>query len=186
MPDENTLSSLEIRSMINKGGTLELSLETTQIPEPGENDVVVRIEASPINPSDLGMFFGPADMSTAKASGTTRAPIIRADVPTGLMKMVAARVDQSMPVGNEGAGVVVKAGASDAAQALLGKTVGLVGGGMYAQYRLIMAPMCLALHEGTTPAEGASCFVNPLTALGMTETMRCLGRDPAARGPSGV
>jgi NADPH2:quinone reductase len=175
MPDENTLSSLEIRSTINKRGTLELTLETTQIPEPGENDVVVRVEASPINPSDLGMFFGPADMSTAKASGTARAPIVSADVPSGLMKMVAARVDQSMPVGNEGAGVVVKAGASDAAQALLGKTVGLIGGGMYAQYRLIKAPMCLPLLEGTTPAEGASCFVNPLTALGMTETMRMEG-----------
>ncbi len=175
MPDDNTLSSLEIRSTITKGGTLELALETTQIPEPGEDDVVVRVEASPINPSDLGMLFGPADMSTAEASGTASAPIVTADVPSGLMKMVAARVDQSMPVGNEGAGVVVKAGASDAAQALLGKTVGLIGGGMYAQYRLIKAPMCLPLLEGTTPAEGASCFVNPLTALGMTETMRMEG-----------
>ena len=175
MSDENTLSSLEIRSTINQGGTLELALETTQIPEPGEDDVVVRVEASPINPSDLGMLFGPADMSTAKASGTASAPIVSADVPSGLMKMVAARVDQSMPVGNEGAGVVVKAGASGAAQALLGKTVGLIGGGMYAQYRLIKAPMCLPLLEGTTPAEGASCFVNPLTALGMTETMRMEG-----------
>ena len=103
MPDEETLSSLEIRSTINKGGTLELALETTQIPEPGEDDVVVRVEASPINPSDLGVLFGPADMSTAKASGTPSAPIVSADVPSGLMKMVAARVDQSMPVGNEGA-----------------------------------------------------------------------------------
>lgn len=91
------------------------------------------------------------------------------------MKMVAARIDESMPVGNEGAGIVVKAGDSDAAQALLGKTVGLIGGGMYTQYRLIKVAMCLPLHDGTTPREGASCFVNPLTALGMTETMRMEG-----------
>jgi NADPH2:quinone reductase len=172
MTDENTLSSREIRSKINKEGTLELALETTQIPMPSADEVVVRVEASPINPSDLGMFFGPADMSTAKASGTSSAPIVTADIPSGLMRTVAARVDQSLPVGNEGAGRVVKAGTSDVAQALLGKTVGLIGGGMYAQYRLIKVAMCLPLLEGTTPAEGASCFVNPLTALGMVETMR--------------
>ncbi|MBW2695928.1 MAG: zinc-binding dehydrogenase [Deltaproteobacteria bacterium] len=172
MTDENTLSSREIRSKINKDGTLELALETTQIPMPSADEVVVRVEASPINPSDLGMFFGPADMSTAKASGTSSAPIVTADIPSGLMRTVAARVDQSLPVGNEGAGRVVKAGTSDVAQALLGKTVGLIGGGMYTQYRLIKAAMCLPLLEGTTPVEGASCFVNPLTALGMVETMR--------------
>ncbi len=172
MPDDNTLDSLEIRSKINKNGTLELALETTQIPEPGEDEIVVRVEASPINPSDLGMFFGPADMSTAKASGTASAPTVTADIPSGLMKLVTARVGQSMPVGNEGAGVVVKAGASGAAQALLGRTVGLIGGGMYAQYRLLKVAMCLPLLEATTPAEAASCFVNPLTALGMVETMR--------------
>lgn len=175
MLDDKPLDSLEIRSKINKNCTLELALETTQIPVPSEDEIVVRVEASPINPSDLGMFFGPADMSTAKASGTASAPRVTADIPSGLMKLVTARVDQSLPVGNEGAGVVVKAGASDAARALLGKTVGLIGGGMYAQYRLLKTAMCLPLLEGTTPAEGASCFVNPLTALGMVETMRMEG-----------
>ncbi|MBW2388925.1 MAG: zinc-binding dehydrogenase [Deltaproteobacteria bacterium] len=175
MSDESTLDSLEIRSMINQAGTLELSLETTQIPAPGADEIVVRVEASPINPSDLGLFFGPADMSTAKASGTARAPTVTAQVPSGLMKMVAGRIDESLAIGNEGAGVVVKAGTSDTAQALLGKTVGLIGGGMYAQYRLIKTAMCLPLLEGTTAAEGASCFVNPLTALGMVETMRMEG-----------
>lgn len=175
MPEDNALNSLEIRSTITSAGVLELSLETIAIPDPGPDEVVVRIEASPINPSDLGLFFGPADMSTAKASGSASSPTITADVPSGLMKMVAARIDESMPVGNEGAGIVVKAGDSDAAQALLGKTVGLIGGGMYTQYRLIKVAMCLPLHDGTTPREGASCFVNPLTALGMTETMRMEG-----------
>jgi hypothetical protein len=85
---------------------------------------------------------------------------------------MAGRLDESMPVGNEGAGVVVKTGASDAAKALLGKTVSMIGGAMYAQYRTMRAKDCLVLPEGTTPADGASWFVNPLTALGMTETMR--------------
>ena len=85
---------------------------------------------------------------------------------------MAGRLDESMPVGNEGAGVVVKTGSSDAAKALMGKTVAMIGGAMYAQYRTMRAKDCLVLPAGTTPAEGASCFVNPLTALGMVETMR--------------
>jgi len=175
MSDTNNQTSLEIRSKITSGGGLELSLERVELPAPGPDEVLVRIEASPINPSDLGLFFGPADMTTAKASGTADFPVITADVPSGLLKMVAARLDESLAVGNEAGGVVVAAGESDAAQALLGKTVGLIGGSMYAQYRLIKVPMCLPLHEGTTPREGASCFVNPLTSLGMVETMRAEG-----------
>jgi NADPH2:quinone reductase len=93
-------------------------------------------------------------------------------IPERLMKGMTARLDQSLPVGNEGAGVVIAAGLSDAAQRLLGKTVALLGGSMYAQYRAIKANQCLVLPDGITPAEGASCFVNPLTALGMVETMR--------------
>jgi NADPH2:quinone reductase len=169
------LQSREIRSTITKAGQLELSLTTTTIPEPAEDEVVVRVEASPINPSDLGLLFGLADMTTAKATGTPDAPVITADVPKHLIPMLEARVGQSLAVGNEGAGVVVKTGSADAAKALAGKTVGLIGGGMYAEYRAIKAGMTLPLLDGTTPAEGASCFVNPLTALGMTETMRMEG-----------
>jgi NADPH2:quinone reductase len=164
--------SLEIRSKITREGTLELSLETTQVPAPEAEEVIVRIDAAPLNPSDLGLLFGPADMTTAKVSGTAESPRITAEVPSAAMAMVAARVDQSLAVGNEGAGVVVAAGSSDAAQALLGRTVGVIGGGMYAQYRRLHPGFCLALPEGTTAVEGASCFVNPLTALGMVETMR--------------
>jgi hypothetical protein len=133
---------------------------------------VVRVEATPINPSDLGLLLGPADMSTAKVSGTKAQPIITAKVPDAAMGAMAARLDESMPVGNEGAGIVIRTGSSDAAKALLGKTVAIIGGAMYAQYRTLKANECLPLPDGTTPAEGASCFVNPLTALGMTETMR--------------
>ena len=163
---------LELRSLIRKNGELELSLARVTIAPPGADDVVVRVEASPLNPSDLGLLFGAADMSTARASGSADSPVVTATVPERLMRNMAARVDQSMPVGNEGAGVVVEAGSSPAAQALLGKTVAILGGAMYAQYRVIKAKQCLVLPEGTTAAEGASCFVNPLTSLSMTETMR--------------
>jgi NADPH:quinone reductase-like Zn-dependent oxidoreductase len=165
-------TGLQLRSLLKKNGELEISLVSVATPEPSADEVVVRIEASPINPSDLGLLIGAADMATAKASGSKDAPVITAQVPEAAMKGMAGRLDESMPVGNEGAGVVVKIGSSDAAKALMGKTVALIGGAMYAQYRTVPAKDCLVLPPGTTPAEGASCFVNPLTALGMVETMR--------------
>src|SRR4051794_11547153 len=165
-------TGLQLRSLIKKSGELEISLADVTTPEPGPDEVVVRVEASPINPSDLGLLIGAADMTTAKASGTANSPVVTAKVPEGGMRAMAARLDQSMPVGNEGAGVVIKTGSSEAAKALMGKTVAMIGGAMYAQYRCLKVKECLPLPDGTTPAEGASCFVNPLTALGMTETMR--------------
>jgi len=165
-------TGLQIFSLVKATGELELSLQSVPVPTPDADEVVVRLEATPINPSDIGLLFGAADVGTAKASGTTASPVVTMQIPERLMKGMAARVGQSLPVGNEGAGVVVDAGSSAAAQALLGKTVAMLGGAMYAQYRCIKADQCLVLPEGTTPAEGASCFVNPLTALGMVETMR--------------
>jgi NADPH:quinone reductase-like Zn-dependent oxidoreductase len=165
-------TGLQLRSLLKKSGELEISLAAIPTPEPGPDEVVVRVEGAPINPSDLGLLIGPADMSTAKASGTRESPVVTAKVPEAAMKAMAARLDESMPVGNEGAGVVIKTGSSDAAKALMGKTVAMIGGAMYAQYRCLKVNECLPLPDGTTAAEGASCFVNPLTALGMTETMR--------------
>jgi NADPH2:quinone reductase len=175
MANTSATSGLQLRSTVTKDGVLELSLATVPIPEPKPEEVVVRIDASPINPSDQGLLFGGADMSTAERSGTAEHPVVRASLPPAALKAVQGRLDQSLPVGNEGAGVVVRAGASPAAQALLGKTVAILGGAMYAQYRCIKAVQCLVLPPGTTPAEGASCFVNPLTALGMVATMRAEG-----------
>ena len=166
---------LQIRSTVKKEGVLELSLADVKVPEPGVDEVLVRVDASPINPSDLGLLFGGADMSTSEVSGSAQSPIVTASVPPVMMKANAARIDESLPVGNEGAGVVVKAGASPEAQALMGRTVAVLGGAMYSQYRCLKTDQCLLLPEGTTPAEGASCFVNPLTALGMVETMRLEG-----------
>src|SRR4051794_37505614 len=165
-------TGLELRSLITKSGELELSLARVPVPEPGPDEILVRVEASPINPSDLGLLVGAADMSTARASGGGDAAVVTAKVPDGAMRAMAGRLDESMPVGNEGAGVVIKAGSSEAAQALLGKTVAVIGGAMYAQYRCLRAKDVLPLPPGITPAEGASCFVNPLTSLGMVETMR--------------
>jgi NADPH2:quinone reductase len=168
----NAGTSLQLRSLVRSNGELELSLASVPIPEPAPDEVVVRIEAAPINPSDLGLLFGAADMNTARFSGTSANPVVTASIPEKLIKAMAGRVDQSMPVGNEGAGVVVKAGASPPAQALMGKSVAIVGGATYSQHRCVKAAQCMVLPAGTTPAEGASAFVNPLTALGMVETMR--------------
>lgn len=165
-------TGLQLRSLIKPEGELEISLHEVATPEPAADEVVVRIEATPINPSDIGLLFGAADMATARVSGTPARPVVTAQVPERAMKSMAARVGQSLPVGNEGAGTVVAAGASPAAQALLGKTVAVLGGAMYAQYRCIKADQCLVLPDGASAAEGASCFVNPFTALGMVETMR--------------
>jgi NADPH2:quinone reductase len=175
--DNNERTALQLHSLVKSSGELELSLAEVPVPRPAADEVLVRIEASPLNPSDLGLLFGAADMRTAKASGTSGRPVVTARVPEAAMKAMASRVDVSMPVGNEGAGVVVEAGSSAAVQALLGKTVAMIGGAMYAQYRCIAADQCLLLPEGATPADGASCFVNPLTALGMVDTMRREGHS---------
>jgi NADPH:quinone reductase-like Zn-dependent oxidoreductase len=166
-------TALQLRSLVTEAGELQLSLASVPVPEPGADEVLVRIEATPINPSDLGLLLGPADPASAASAGG----VTTAKIPAQAMPFVAARVGEAMPVGNEGAGVVVKAGASETAQALLGRTVAIIGGAMYAQYRVVKAVEALALPEGTTAAEGASCFVNPLTALGMVETMRLEGHS---------
>jgi NADPH:quinone reductase len=165
-------SGFQLRSLLKKSGELELSLVNIPTPEPGDDELVVRVEATPINPSDLGLLIGPADMSTAKVSRSKDAPVITAKMPDAAMRMMAARLDQSLPVGNEGAGVVIRTGASEAAKALMGKNVSMIGGAMYTQYRTVKVRDVMEIPAGATPADGASWFVNPLTALGMTETMR--------------
>ncbi len=163
--------SKQIRSKVTKEGKLLIYVESTAMPEPKEDEVLIRIEASPINPSDLGLLIGPADVSSMSVSGEGENAVVTMDIPEGLLRMLETRLDQSLPVGNEGGGVVVKAGSKDL-EDLVGKTVGVAGGSMYSQYRCVNAASCFVMHEGVTSAESASCFVNPLTALGMVETMR--------------
>jgi NADPH:quinone reductase len=169
--------ALELRSLVTSHGTLELSLRDVQVPSPAGDEVLVRVEASPINPSDLGVLIAGADMSTATIAGTPERPVVTATLREAALHGLSARVDKPLPVGNEGAGIVVAAGSSPAAQALVGKSVGIAGGGMYTQYRAVDALACMVLPEGTTPKDGASSFVNPLTALGMLETMRREGHS---------
>jgi len=163
--------SKQIRSEVTKEGKLLIYVESTAMPEPKEDEVLIRIEASPINPSDLGLLIGPADVSSMSVSGEGENAVVTMDIPEGLLRMLETRLDQSLPVGNEGGGVVVKAGSKDL-EDLVGKTVGVAGGSMYSQYRCVNAASCFVMHDGITSAESASCFVNPLTALGMVETMR--------------
>jgi NADPH2:quinone reductase len=169
--------ALELRSLVTSQGTLEISLHDVPVQSPAANEVVVRVEASPINPSDLGVLIAGADMSTATVAGTPERPVVTARLPEGALAGLSARVDTSLPVGNEAAGTIVATGSSSAAQALVGKTVGIAGGGMYTQYRAVDASACLVLPDGATAKDGASSFVNPLTALGMLETLRREGHS---------
>ncbi len=166
---------LQIRSLVTgkpgEAGRLRLSLDEVDTPTPGPRDVLVRVEATPINPSDNGLLLASAAIGEATVeNGALCAPISAA-----ALAGMTARLDQAMPVGNEACGVVIGAGESPEAQALMGKTVAVLGGAMYAQYRAVPAASCLVLPDGTEPADGASCFVNPLTALGMVETMQMEG-----------
>ena len=162
----------QLRSLVTADGILELSLATVEVPEPGPDEVLIRVEAAPINPSDIGLLLAGADLSTARVSGTPEQPVITAEVPGPALRAAAGRLGQSLPVGNEGAGTVIGAGSSERARSLAGRTVAAAGGGMYAQYRIVRASQCLELPEGTDAADGASAFVNPLTVLAMVETMR--------------
>lgn len=164
-------TGLQLQTTIKSSGELELKLAEVPVAAPAEDEVLVRIEASPINPSDLGLLIGPADVTTLKSAGG----VTTAKVPERFLPALKARLDEAMPVGNEGAGVVIAAGSDPEAQALVGKTVALLGGAMYAQYRTVKARDVLPLPADASAADGASCFVNPLTALGMTETMRAEG-----------
>jgi NADPH2:quinone reductase len=172
MQTDGARTGLQLRSLVKNNGDLEVSLIRVPTPVPAANEVLVRVEAAPINPSDLGLLFAGADMTKASQRGTQDQPLVAARIPDAALKSMTARFDVSMPIGNEGAGVVVEAGSSEAAQALLGKTVAALGGAMYSQYRCVPAEQCLVLPAGTTPADGASSFVNPLTALAMVETLR--------------
>jgi NADPH:quinone reductase-like Zn-dependent oxidoreductase len=167
------LTGLELRSTVSSDGELLLTLEPVTLDPPGPDEVIVRVEAAPINPSDLGLLLGPADLATLQPGGTSDRPSLTAAIPQARMGAMKPRLDQSMPVGNEGAGTVVQAG--DNVAGLLGKKVGMIGGAMYAQYRKIAARDCIPLPEGATAADGASMFVNPLTALAFVETLRAEG-----------
>jgi NADPH:quinone reductase len=170
--DDVPAQALQLHTLVTADSTVTVSLELVDVPAPGPDEVLVRVEAAPINPSDLGLLFAGADLARATVSGTAERPVISAPLPPGAARAATARIGESLPAGNEGAGTVVRAGSSEAAQRLLGKTVSLAGGAMYAQYRVADPAVCLVLPEGVSAAAGASAFVNPMTVLGMVATMR--------------
>ena len=168
---------LTMLTLVKPKGELEVFFERRPMPEPKPHEVLVKVQATPINPSDLGLLFGGADMATARASTRDGLPVITADVPSAGLRAMGGRIGDALAIGNEGCGLVVKAGASPEAQALVGKTVALLGGEIYAEYRCLPVQMCMPLPDGTDPVDGASCFVNPLTSLAFTETMKAEGHS---------
>jgi NADPH:quinone reductase len=165
-------TSLGLRSLVKPDGVLELSLAPERVETPNDDEVVIRVEATPINPSDLGILLAGGDVRMATTSGKGRDTVVRIPVAPATMRALAARIGKSMPIGLEGSGVVTSAGKSPLSQSLLGKTVSIFGGSMYGQLRKAKATDCLVLPSGVKPHEAASAFVNPLTALGMLETAK--------------
>jgi NADPH2:quinone reductase len=161
----------QLRSTVTSDGKLQLSIDDVDVPPAGPGEVLLRVEAAPINPSDLGLLIATADLRAAVAGGTADRPTIAAPIPPETLQGLAGRFDQSMPVGNEGSGTVVAVG-EGVDGSLMGKLVGFVGGASYGEYRNVSTMSCIELPDGTQPEQGAACFVNPLTALGMVETMR--------------
>jgi len=172
MPAQIPATALQLQSLVRADQVVELFLATVEVPEPGPDEVIIRVGAAPINPSDLGLLLAGADLDAAVFAGSADRPVVTAPLPEAAMRAMKGRVGVPMPVGNEGAGTVAAAGSAAAASALLGKTVAAAGGGMYSEYRCVPASLCLELPDGTSEFDGASSFVNPLTALGMVETMR--------------
>jgi NADPH:quinone reductase len=171
MPLDADRSALQIVSLVKASGELELSVAPFSVPKPGPHEVLLRVEAAPINPSDLLLLLAGADPSKLESGGTPERPRLLGKVRS--TASLTLRLEQAVPAGNEGAGTVVEAGSSPGAQALLGKVVSVApGSGMYASYRVVRADQCLPLNAGATALDGASAYINPLTALGFVETMR--------------
>lgn len=168
-------SFLRMQSTVSNDGQLVLELSEKPMPTPNENQVIIRVEATPINPSDQVVMFGWTDMNHATTSGTGEKTKLSTSVPPNIMPSMKGRIDQALALGNEGAGTVVAAGESAYAQSLVGKTVAMMSGNLYAEYACVDAINCMPLLPEHTAKDGASSIVNPMTALSMLETMRMEG-----------
>ena len=164
------IKTLQMQSCLHENGTIECALVEIDVAEPTHNEVLVQIEAAPINPSDLGLMFGAADLSSARTAEHDGQPALLLDVPPAAMRAMGPRIGHWMPVGNEGSGRVVAAGSHPDAQALMGQRVGIFGGEMYAGYRCVPIDQCMPFSDAISAEQAASCFVNPMTALGFMET----------------
>ena len=168
-PDATPIRGRSLRSTISSSGDLRLELVERDVPEPAGSEVVVAVEASPINPSDLGVLLGAVSPGTLRCDG----PDLVGTVPEAALPLYRDRLDKALPVGNEGAGTVVAAGPE--ASGLIGRRVALFGGSMWADHRVADAGAVVELPDDVSTAEGAALFINPLTALSMVETMRAEG-----------
>ncbi len=164
------MKTLQMQSCVHDNATVECALVEVTVPEPGPDEVVVAVDAAPINPSDLGLMFGAADLASVREAERDGQPAVILDVPQAAMRAMAPRVGQWMAVGNEGSGRVVAVGQGEAAAALMNQRVGMFGGEMYAGHRCLPAAQCLAFPNTISAEQAASCFVNPMTALGFMET----------------
>jgi NADPH:quinone reductase-like Zn-dependent oxidoreductase len=161
-----------LESTVTPEGTVEISLVEAGIPAPGADEVVIRVEAAPINPSDIGVMLALGDPGRAQLNGSAERPVATLPIADAALATLRERIAEPMPVGNEGAGTVVETGSGDAAQALAGRLVSVPGGGMYSQFRVVKADACLPLPDGSSPEDGAAAFINPMTVLAMVDTMK--------------
>ena len=169
--------ALELRSLVTSQGTLELSLHDVPVPCPAANEVLVRVEAAPINPSDLGLLIAGADMSTATVAGTPERPVVTAALGEGALAGLSARVDQSLPVGNEGAGTVVAAGSSQRPRPFSERWWGSPEARCTRSTARWMPPPVSSCRTGRRRGTGRRPSSIRLTALGMLETMRREGHS---------
>lgn len=167
-----TTTGKQLFTTLTSDGKLTLEIAEQTFPEPTGNQVLVKMEAAPINPSDLAILTSAADFDNADYSEGK----VVADMPEPFLSGQRGRHGQRLPAGNEGAGTVVATGDGDMAKALMGQRVACVPGTAFSQYAIADAMMCLPLgdHDAET---GASSFVNPMTALGFVETARMEGHD---------
>jgi NADPH:quinone reductase-like Zn-dependent oxidoreductase len=133
----------------------KLAVGTRPVPRPGHGEVLVRMEAAPVNQSDLLLLQG----------------------LYGVRKTLPA-----VP-GWEGSGTVVATGGGWFARTLMGRRVACGGqtdmDGTWAEYYVAAAPQCIPLHREIDFEQGATALINPLTAMGMLEMIR-RGRHAAA------
>lgn len=175
MNDNLPRQSLQLQSTLSADGALLVRLAQVDIALPGPGEVLVRVEAAPINPSDLMTMLPGADPATGQAAGSANDPALTFRLSPEAAAARSGRVGQPLSVGLEGAGTVVAAGAR--AEHLLEKRVAALTmvPGMFAQYKVVSALECVPLPESVTVREGAGLFCNPLTALAIAETVRLEG-----------
>ena len=163
--------SRQLITTLSLTGTLSLSLQNTELPPLGAEDILLQVQAAPLNPSDMSFMFTQADLSTLTFDYDASTPCVSMQLPDIIDKRHQHRVEQTLPCGYEGAGVIIEVGSS-LSRELIGRTVSCAIGGMYADYKVSPLNAVIVMPEGVTPMQAAAAFVNPMTVLAMLETRR--------------